>query len=184
MIYEVIVTTLAPDQRVHIAPMGIKRDQDFVYISPFKPSTTLDNLLNNGHAVVNYVKDVRIFAGCLTGRYDWPCVATDKIKGQRLQAAFGHDELVVEEIEDDPQRPRARCRSVHRGVHQPFDGFNRAQAAVLEAAILVSRLHMLDASKIDAEVQYLRIAIDKTAGPDELIAWQWLMQRIDAHRDE
>jgi len=32
---------------------------------------------------------------------------------------------------------------VHRASHAPFVGFNRAQAAVIEAAILVSRLRML-----------------------------------------
>ncbi len=182
MIFEVIVTTMSPDRRLHIAPMGIRRDDEFIYISPFKPSTTLENLLTSKRAVVNYVKDVRVFAGCLTGRYEWPCVDTSEIEGQRLEAAFAHDELIVEKIDDDPQRPRASCRSVHHGVHKPFDGFNRAQAAVLEAAILVSRLHMLEADKIDREVEYLRIAIDKTAGPEELTAWQWLLERIDEHR--
>ena len=66
--------------------------------------------------------------------------------------------------------------------HAPFRGFNRAQAAVIEAAILVSRLHMLSPDKIDAEREYLRIAIDKTAGPAEREAWGWLMEWIDRHR--
>ena len=37
----------------------------------------------------------------------------------------------------------------------PFRGFNRAQAAVVEAAILVSRLHMLPPDKIEREIGYL-----------------------------
>ena len=48
--------------------------------------------------------------------------------------------------------------------------------------MLVSRLHMLPAAKIDAEMAYLQIAIDKTAGPEELEAWQWLVDAIDAFR--
>jgi hypothetical protein len=59
---------------------------------------------------------------------------------------------------------------------------NRAKAAVVEAAILASRLHMLPQEKIDAELAYLQIAIDKTAGPEEREAWGWLMEKIAAHR--
>ena len=48
--------------------MGIRRQGEIIVIAPFRPSTTLDNLLGRGCAVVNYTDDVRIFAGCLTGR--------------------------------------------------------------------------------------------------------------------
>jgi hypothetical protein len=40
---------------------------------------------------------------------------------------------------------------------------------------------MLPWEKIEAEVKYLQIAIDKTAGPAEREAWRWLMERIEAH---
>jgi hypothetical protein len=53
---------------------------------------------------------------------------------------------------------------------------------VIEAAILVSRLGMLPAEKIDREMGYLAIAIEKTAGPQEREAWGWLTQRIEAFR--
>jgi hypothetical protein len=36
--------------------------------------------------------------------------------------------------------------------------------------------------KIDREIAYLEIAIDKTAGPDEREAWGWLMDAIAAYR--
>jgi hypothetical protein len=67
-------------------------------------------------------------------------------------------------------------------THAPFTGFVRAQAAVLEGAVLVSRLFMLDDEKVDREFAYLQIAIDKTAGPHELEAWQWLREAVAAHR--
>jgi hypothetical protein len=70
---------------------------------------------------------------------------------------------------------------VHEAAHAPAPGFNRAQAAVIEAAILTSRLHMLPPEKIRAELAYLTIAISKTAGAREQEAWDWLMARIDAH---
>ena len=61
-------------------------------------------------------------------------------------------------------------------------GFNRAQAAVVEGSVLVSRLHMLSAEKIDSEMAYLQIAIDKTAGSAEKEAWSWLREAIAKHR--
>ncbi len=73
---------------------------------------------------------------------------------------------------------------VHQESHAPFRGFNRAQAAVLEAAILVSRLHMLSPEKVARDIDYLRIAVGKTAGPKEWQAWDWLMARIEAHESE
>ena len=59
---------------------------------------------------------------------------------------------------------------------------NRAQAAVVEGAVLVSRLHMLPPEKIDTEMKYLQIAIDKTAEATEHEAWGWLREAVDAHR--
>jgi len=41
---------------------------------------------------------------------------------------------------------------------------------------------MLPAAKVDTEMAYLQIAIDKTAGPDEREAWGWLREAIAAHR--
>jgi hypothetical protein len=99
----------------------------------------------------------------------------------RLAGALSHAELAVVETRDDLQRPRLRCRLVRLATHAPFQGFNRAQAAVLEAAILVSRLHMLPLDKIEREMAYLQTAVDKTAGPRELEAWGWLAEKFQAH---
>lgn len=181
-IFETVVTTLERDGGTHVAPMGIRRIGDEVLIAPFRPSRTLDNLLADRRAVVNMTDDVTVFAGCLVGRTDWSLVPAERIRGARLVQALAHLEVEVTHVEEDPERPRCRCRVVHEATHAPFRGFNRAQAAVLEAAILVSRLERLPAEKIDREIEYLRIAVDRTAGPRERRAWSWLMDRIEAHR--
>jgi hypothetical protein len=93
-------------------------------------------------------------------------------------------ELAVESVEDHEQRPRFLCRIAHVGQHGPFAGFNRAQAAVIEGAILVSRLTMLPPEKVESELAYLAIAIGKTAGPREQEAWGWLMEKVDDWRRE
>ena len=178
MIRESVVTTISAAGDVHIAPIGLIADGHHWIIAPFHPSATLDNLRAIPEAVANYVDDVRIIAGCLTGRRDWPTTPARHVRPPRLAAALTHEELRVIEVHDDSQRPRFRCRVLHREMHAPFLGFNRAQAAVIEAAILVSRLFMLPREKVERELDYLRIAIDKTAGEKEQEAWEWLMERI------
>lgn len=184
MIRECVVTTRAAEGHAHIAPMGVRHGDGEVILAPFRPSGTLDNLLRDGHAVVNYTDDVRVIAGCLTGRYDWPLVPADRIPGMRLAGALAHTEVKVERAVDDELRPQLHCRVLHEALHAPFRGFNRAQAAVVEAAILISRLHLLPAEKIEREIAYLTIAVDKTAGPREREAWGWLMERLQRHNAE
>jgi hypothetical protein len=41
---------------------------------------------------------------------------------------------------------------------------------------------MLPSEKLESELAYLQIGFDKTAGPNEQEAWEWLMERIDAYR--
>ena len=100
----------------------------------------------------------------------------------RLANALAHVEVEVSEWEDDEVRPRFYCRERRRETHAEFRGFNRAQAAVIEASILVSRLHLLPAEKVDREMEYLRIAVEKTAGPREREAWRWMVERIAEYR--
>jgi hypothetical protein len=182
LIVETIVTTMSGDGRVHIAPLGLIEDGEGWIIAPFKPSRTLDNLVANPCAVASHTDDVRVFAGCITGRRDWPVAPAERIKGVYLQSALTHWELKVQRLTEDDQRPRFHCKLVHQCVHAPWPGFNRAQVAVLELAVLTTRLHMLPPSKIETELQYLEIAVSKTAGPREREAWGWLMERVEAWR--
>jgi hypothetical protein len=181
LIRETIVTTVDAGGRAHIAPLGLIAEGDGWIIAPFRPSTTLDNLMAVPFATASHTDDVRIFAGALTGRHDWPTAPADDVPVPRLAAALAHTELAVEEVRADPQRPRLYCRVVREAMHAPFRGFNRAQAAVIEAAILTSRLGMLPRDKVEREIAYLQIAVDKTAGPREREAWDWLMVKVRAH---
>ena len=132
--------------------------------------------------MLNVLTDTRVFAGCVTGRRDWPLLPTEKIAGVRLANALSHVELRLAERIDDAQRPVLHMARVHAAVHSHFAGFNRAQAAVIEGAVLVSRLHLLPPQKVDSEMAYLQIAIDKTAGDGEREAWAWLREAVAAHR--
>ena len=181
MIRESIVITADRQGQAHIAPIGLIAEGDGWIIAPFRPSTTLDNLRAVPFATASHTDDVRVFAGCLTSRRDWPTIASDNVPVPRLAAALAHAELAVTEVRDDPERPRFLCRVVSIATHAPFPGFNRAKAAVIEAAILVSRLQMLPRERIQRELNHLQSAVDKTGGPEDVEAWRWLMEKVQAH---
>jgi hypothetical protein len=178
MIRETIVSTMNGAGQVHFAPIGIIAEDGGWVIAPFSPSATLENLRTVPFAVANYTDDVRVFAGCLTGRNQWPDAACHEIPIPRLAGSLAHAELAVTRMTEDVQRPRFHCRVLCEVTHAPFHGFNRAQAAVIEAAILVSRLHMLPREKVEREIAYLEIAVTKTASAVEEEAWGWLVQRV------
>jgi hypothetical protein len=152
-------------------------------IAPVTPLKTLYNFRSNPAAAASHTDDVRVFAGCVTGRKLWPLVPTTTISGGRLAHCVSHWELKVEDVIEDELRPRFACAIVHRETHELWQGFNRAQAAVLELAVLVTRLGMLPPEKVEDELKYLEIAISKTAGPREKEAWGWLMAKVDAWRE-
>ncbi len=184
LIYETIITTLDEHGQPYIAPFGIRERNGLILIAPFRPSNSLDNLMRTKFAVLNFVDDVRIFAGAFVGKRNWPTEPANIVNGVYLDVALAHRELELVEIKEHETRPELYFRVVHEVNHQPFKGFNRAQAAVIELSVLVSRLHMLSIEKIESEMAYLQIAIDKTAGPRELEAWEWLAERIENHKAE
>lgn len=179
MIFETIVTSVDASGNPHVTPFGVRHENDAIIISPFKPSRTLDNILLSKSAVVNLTDDVRVFAGALTNRQPWKLQPASKVEGFRLVDCLAHAELELVEVRDDEERPQLVLQKVAEISHQAFKGFNRAQAAVIELAVLASRLDMLPKDKVEMELAYLQIAIDKTAGPRELEAWQWLMVKIN-----
>jgi uncharacterized protein len=181
LIREAIVVTVNALGEPHIAPLGLIAEGEGWILAPFHPSTTLDNLRRAPFAVANFTDDVRVFAGCLTGRRQWPTTASDSVPVPRLRGALAHAELAVVDVTEHELRPRFHCTVVQRRSHAPFEGFNRAKAAVVEAAILVSRLHLIPREKVEAEIAYLAIAVEKTAGAEEAEAWRWLMEHIQAH---
>jgi len=193
VIYEVVLTTESPAGRLHVAPMGVRYRGDArgnshgeqgvqVVVMPFRPSTTLDNLLATGRAVLNVVSDTRVFAGCVTGRRDWPAVELGPGRGRRLEGVQRHLELRLAQVQDDAQRPTLTLDVVADVTHAPFPGFNRAQAAVIEGAVLVSRLKLLPLARIDAEMAIGQTAIDRTAAAPEREAWGWLREAVERHR--
>ncbi len=90
-IHEVIITTCDMDDNHHVAPMGINIIDNEVIIKPFKPSKTLENLRETKSAIVNFIDDVRVFAGIVTGiKREWDLEKVIGNKVMRLKEANSH----------------------------------------------------------------------------------------------
>ncbi|MDA0808314.1 MAG: DUF447 family protein [Planctomycetota bacterium] len=176
MILEGIVSTQNSVGDINVAPMGPIVDeamQSFV-LRPFQTSTTYRNLKGHPFGVLHVVDDVLLLAKAAIGRLENtpPTFQAITIPGHVLKSACRWYEFKVESLDDTDERTRIEARVVHSGRLRDFFGFNRAKHAVLEAAILATRIHILPADEILTQIDALRSPVDKTAGPNERAAFQ------------
>jgi hypothetical protein len=172
LILETVVTTRNADGTVNCAAMGVEWGDERIVIKPFLGTRTLRNLRATGEGVVNITDDILLFCQAALGDPHPP------VTGAVLADACSWREVRVEAIEDDGQRARVSTVVVGGGSGREFLGFNRACHAVLEASILVSRAHLLDAEEIRSELGRLQVLVDKTAGPREREAMDYVVQRL------
>jgi uncharacterized protein len=178
VIIETIVTTVDPKGSVNFAPMGVEWGDEIIVLKPFLETTTFRNLSATGVAVVNLTDDAMLFAQGAISSPQFPSTPAVVVKGVVLGAACSWRELRVSTIDATPPRSRIEAQVVHRGVKREFIGFNRARHAVLEAAILATRTHLLPPEQIREEFARLQIIVDKTAGPREREAMDLLTQYV------
>ena len=180
MIIESILTTLDAGGKVNFAPMGVEWGDAEIVIKPFLETTTFRNLRDTGAAVVNVTDDVMLFARGATADVQFPAVPASVVRGVVLEAACSWREVEVRSVDATPPRARIVTAVVHRGFRREFLGFNRARHAVLEAAILATRTHLLPAEQIREEFARLQVIVDKTAGPREREAMTLLAEYVRA----
>jgi hypothetical protein len=178
MILEGLVTTLNVDGSPHLAPMGPRMGEygDTFLLRPFPTSTTFQNLKRHPEGVLHVTDDVLLMAKAAVGKVGkFPDHRDAEIvRGVVLEDACRYFEFRARVIDDTESRVRIDCEIVKSGTGRVFFGFNRAKHAVLEAAILATRFHLLPAEEIDAEYKKLRVIVDKTAGTHERKAMAFL----------
>lgn len=178
MIIESIVTSIDPAGRVNFAPMGVEWGEEIIVLKPFLETTTFRNVSATRAAVVNLTDDALLFAQGAVSSPQFPSFPAVVVRGVVLDAACSWRELEVASIDDTPPRSRIEARVVHRGTRREFLGFNRARHAVLEAAILATRTHLLPPEQIRDDFARLQVIVDKTAGPREQEAMALLTEYV------
>lgn len=201
MILESLVTTWDSAGNVNLAPMGPVVDDDGTFrrfrLRPFQSSTTYANLVDCPRAVVHVTDDAALLARAAMQHIDAPGLVRP-ISLDELGSAVGdatssgvesntywrlidcHRWFAVHAVSIDASQARTEmnCRVVASGVVRPFFGFNRAKHAVLEAAILATRTHLIPAEEIQSQFEQLRPLIEKTAGTAERAAFAELDEHI------
>lgn len=188
-ILEGIVTTCNEDGSANIAPMGPIVDSQFTRLlfRPFPTSTTYGNLVQTGQGVFHVTDNVQWFAQSAVGIPDpmptmfsaskidgWVLTDTCRWYGFKVESidAFG------EPREDPNHRQTFLARVVEQQRLRDFFGFNRAKHAVIEAAILATRLDYLSAEALQSELRRLETLVRKTGGIQEQRAFRHLQEHV------
>ncbi len=179
-ILEAIVTTESEDGRMHVAPMGPEVDLTTTYwrLKPFQTSTTFSNLRRTNRCVVHVVDDVKLLAEAVLGRANEASALYSEDVGFVLEDACHWYGLEVTRWDVSEQRAFAECRVVRDAVVRPFFGWNRGKHAVIELAIIASRIGLLDAAWMKSELKRLVIAVEKTGSDAEHEAFELLSSHI------
>jgi hypothetical protein len=173
-IIETVVTTINPDGSVNCGAMGVEWGAERIVIKPFRGTRTLRNLRTTGVAVVHLTDDLLLFSQAALGDPHPPTHPAAAIDGAVLDDACSWREVRVAELEDSGRRARVSTDVVAAGTAREFLGLNRARHAVLEASILASRTHLLPAAEIRDELDRLQVLVDKTGGPREREAMDYV----------
>ncbi|MCE9530289.1 MAG: DUF447 family protein [Planctomycetes bacterium] len=186
-ILEGLVTTVDPDGAMHLAPMGprVSPDGKRLLLRPFPTSHTFQNLKRTREGVLHVTDDVLLMAKAALGEAPAPASRpAEKIHGFVLVDACRFGEFVVRTLDDSGERVHIEAEIIHSGTLRDFWGFNRAKHAVLEAAILSTRLHILPIEEVEADFAKLRVIVEKTGGPSEFEAFDYLRVHLDQVRDD
>jgi hypothetical protein len=187
VILEGIVTTANDDGSTNVSPMGplVDRDITRLVLRPYKTSRTYRNLKRGRQGILQVTDDVELLAQAAIGRLDPlpPLVSHAATGGQRLADCCRWFAFEVVTLFDQTERTTIECRVVDQGRVRDFFGFNRAKHAVVEAAILATRIHLLPAAELRGELDRLAVPVEKTAGDQERRAFDLLRQYIEQSLD-
>ena len=194
LILEGLLTTQNLDGSLNCAPMGpIVAEADshqplgqFVF-RPFQTSTTFRNLQRSRCGVFHVTDDVLLLVRAVVGELEAnapPTHAAEKIAGRVVTDSCRWYELEVTGIDDSTQRAIVQTRVLQIGHGREWFGFNRARHAVLEAAILATRVGILSEDDIRRQLAAWQPLIEKTGGPREHQAWELVQSTIDRRLQE
>jgi len=182
MILEGIVTSVGEKGETNVAPMGPVVDESMsrLHLRPFRTSTTYQNLKRRPYGVFHVVDDVLLLARAAVNQLDETpeTFPAERVDGAVLNSACRWYEFEVRECNDRDERTNILADVVHVGRLRDFFGFNRAKHAVIEAAILATRIHILKRDDLLQQLDTLRMPVEKTAGPQETQAFELLERHV------
>lgn len=182
MILEGIVTSRNQQGELNIAPMGplVNVEMTHFVLRPFQTSRTFSNLKETRCGVLHVVDNVLLLAKAAIGQLDKlpETFPAEQIKGDVISSACRWYEFQIDTIDETEERSVMQASVVHGGKIRDYFGLNRAKHAVLEAAILATRIHLIEEHELQTQYRALAEIVKKTAGPEEQTAFNLLEEYI------
>jgi hypothetical protein len=182
VILEGIVTTINEDGTTNISPMGpiVEPDMTRFRLRPYRTSTTYANLKRTGHGVLHVTDDVLLLARAAIGfvEPEPPLLDSAGEQCRVLADACRWYAFRVTTLDDDQERTDIAVEVTDSERLRDFFGLNRAKHAIVEAAILATRVAFLPAQQIAEEMGRLAVLVEKTGGPAEHEALELLQAYI------
>ena len=182
------MTTTDAAGRMHLAAMGPEVDAAAVasgrlerlVLKPFPTSQTAANLDRLPEGVFHVTDDALLVARVVVGASEPPPASrpATAVRGSLLEGVCRAYEFRVTHRDASQERIRLEAEVLAVRDGRPFMGFNRARHAVVEGAILVTRLHLLGAEEVGRRLRDLAVLVEKTGGPREHEAFRLLEARV------
>jgi len=191
-VLEGLITTLDDDSKINLAPMGLipslnaAGEIEQLTLRPYPESQTYRNLLDHPEGVFHLTDRVLLLAQAIAKRLDHSnleLMPAKSIRGFQLKNACQAYEFQITEIDDSSLRKVMRAEVVSITNFRPFHGFNRGCHAVIEAAILASRVHMQDPACILAELEGLKVIVEKTGTSETMEAFELLVEYVQSFQN-
>jgi hypothetical protein len=162
----------------NFAPMGLAWGEEEVIVRPFRDTTTYRNLLATNCGVANITDNVLIFVHSALADAQSPHFPARNVRGVVLEDVCYWRELVVNAVGGGGERAEIRCRVVGEGERRHFLGFNRGKNAVIEAAILATRLKFYGEAEVLAALRDYDEIVARTGGEQESAAMRYLRDYV------
>lgn len=183
MIVEGLLTTVNAAGIPNIAPMGPIVQGNFrsLTLRPFRGSVTFTNLLETRAGVFHVVDRVDVIVDAVIHRLDeMPQTTPAKVvNGVVLADCCRWVEFRITDVDLTEERSVMSTDVLHIESRRDFLGFNRARHAILEGAILATRLHILPRSEVLQSLSFLTPAVGKTGDKEECEAFRRLTEYIN-----
>ncbi len=195
LIIEGLLTTWDHHGCVNLSPMGARLNAlgEGLQLRPFKTSRSYTNLMETSSGVFHITDDVHLIARAAIGEVH-PMPELSMITGTtayRLNDTCRWYLVALDAAEQEGPRATPEMTIQQSGRVRDFAGFNRAKHAVIEAAILATRVGILPDDEIRHQLTVLEPWITKTGGIPERDAFALLkhtvgekMKNNDSLRDQ
>lgn len=182
LIIEGLLTTWDRHDCVNLSPMGARLNAlgKGLQLRPFKTSRSYTNLMETNSGVFHITDDVHLIARAAIGEV-LLMPELSVISGTtayRLKDTCRWYLVALDAAEQEGPRATLEMKIKKSGRVRDFAGFNRAKHAVIEAAILATRVGILPDEEIRHQLTVLEPWITKTGGIQERDAFLLLKNTV------